>query len=873
MPLRTAASRGTDHATDPIRPGSPCQRLQSRSQVSWVRKVLTCPPHDVIWIVPEARKPASITVVSLLFPVSLDSSAFPHLGGKGAALARLGDLGFDVPAWFSVPPDAVWSEGGLAAAIERIGGGPCAVRSSGAMEDGAGNSFAGQFESFLNVPPDSVAARISDVRASARGEGILSYCRERGLPVPGAPTVLVQRMIAPRCAGVAFSADPVSGKRGDAVVSAVEGTGDKLVSGECDGEDWHVSRDGTCTGPPDGSILDEADAKAVADLARRCESACGRPQDIEWAIDPSGKLWLLQSRPITTLGLTPDPDDTLRVWDNSNIAESYGGVTTPLTFSFARRIYDSAYREFCKLMSVPRERIERSDAVFPQMLGLIRGRVYYNLPNWYRLIALLPGFQLNRGFMEQMMGVREPLPDEIVAGIVEENRVGRGADALALARTGLGLVRQHIGLRRQIARFQIRLDEALAAPPVPLNRMSGEELVSHYRELERKLLKKWDAPLVNDFLAMIFYGLLRTLCVKWAGDANSTLQNELLLDSGDIISAEPPRRILKMARLAAAQDGLGALLADPDIPWRRKREAISRSPELAAEFDCYLTDFGDRCLEELKLESPTVHDDPASLLIAIGSMAQRGAADAPPLPPAATFPAIANPLKRGLFRYVLRHARERVCARENLRFERTRLFGRVRSVLRELGKRLHADGALDSADDVFYLELGEILAVWESTGTTHHLEALARQRRAEFAEYAATEAPPDRFSTRGPFFRTSRFEDARPAVTESASLTGTGACPGRVTGRVRVVLDPRGARIEHGEILVARQTDPGWVVLFPAAAGLLVERGSLLSHSAIVSRELRLPCIVSLPGITRLLKTGYLVEMDGAAGTVRIIES
>jgi pyruvate,water dikinase len=110
-------------------------------------------------------------------------------------------------------------------------------------------------------------------------------------------------------------------------------------------------------------------------------------------------------------------------------------------------------------------------------------------------------------------------------------------------------------------------------------------------------------------------------------------------------------------------------------------------------------------------------------------------------------------------------------------------------------------------------------------------------------------------------------------MDESASLVGTGACPGRITGRVRVVLDPRGARIEHGEILVARQTDPGWVVLFPAAAGLLVERGSLLSHSAIVSRELRLPCIVSLPGITRLLKTGDLVEMDGTVGSVRIIES
>jgi pyruvate,water dikinase len=811
--------------------------------------------------------------VNFLFAGSLDSSAISHLGGKGAALARLGAMGFEVPPWFAVPPDAEWDEAGLTAALDETGPGPYAVRSSGAMEDGGGHSFAGQFESFLDVPAEGVAARIADVRASARSESILRYCHERGLPAPGAPTVLVQRMITPRCAGVAFSADPVSGRRGVAVVSAVEGTGEKLVSGDCDGEDWRISRDRKITARPDGAVLTESDALAVADLARRCESACGSPQDIEWAIDGAGKLWLLQSRPITTLGLAPDPDDTLRVWDNSNIAESYGGVTTPLTFSFARRIYESVYREFCKLMSVPGERIARSEEVFPQMLGLIRGRVYYNLLSWYRLIALFPGFQLNRGFMEQMMGVREPMPDEIVQRIVADNQISRGADAMALVRTGIGLIRQNIGLRRLIARFQIRLDEALSAPPVPLDRMSGEELVSHYRNLESQLLKRWDAPLVNDFLAMIYYGLLRSLCAKWAGDATGALQNELLLDCGEIISAEPPRRIMKMARLAAAVDGLPELLADPALPLPRKLDAVSRSPELARELECYLTDFGDRCLEELKLESPTVRDDPASLLISIGSMALRGDVEAQPRPPAAGLPRIPNPLKRVLFSHVLRHARERVRSRENLRFERTRLFGRVRAILRELGKRLHSDGVLQSADDVFYLELGEILAVWDATGTTAGLGELARLRRAEFAGYVSSEAPPDRFLTRGPVMRYAHFENARPPMDEAGSLTGTGACPGRVTGRVRVVLDPRGARLEHGEILVARQTDPGWVVLFPAAAGLLVERGSLLSHSAIVSRELRLPCIVSMPGITRLLKTGDLVEMDGTTGTVKILQS
>jgi len=800
-----------------------------------------------------------------------DSLEFTRLGGKGAALARLGQLGFEVPRWFAIAPDVSWSDDELRLALEDIGPGPYAVRSSGAREDGAGHSFAGQFESHLDVAVADVPDKINSVRESARGEGILSYCRENGIAEPGVPTVLVQRMIDARCAGVAFSADPVSGDRGITVVSAVPGTGEKLVSGEVDGEDWRIGRDGSVRECPDKpEHLTSSQARTVAGLARECAVATGRPQDIEWAIDNSGKLWLLQSRPITTLSHAPDPSDPLRVWDNSNIAESYGGVTTPLTFSFARRIYESVYREFCVLMSVPRARIEASDGVFPQMLGLVRGRVYYNLVSWYRVLALLPGFQVNRAFMEQMMGVREPLPEEIVGKIIDENRGSRIADAFHLFLTTLGLLRRHFGIERQIDRFQIRLDAALSAPPLSVSLMSGEELAAHYRDLESKLLKKWDAPLVNDFLAMIFYGVLRSLCVKWAGDGSGTLQNELLLDCGEIISAEPPRRIMRMAVLAAAVPGLPETLADPAISPARKILALSASPELATAFEAYLTDFGDRCLEELKLESPTVRDDPGSLLASVGAMAMR-----PPGPERAPEPAIAMPefpfFKRVIFRYVLRHARARVRARENLRFERTRLFGRVRAILRAIGERLHADGRLDHPQDVFYLELGEILAISEITATTENLARLAAQRREEFADYAATPDPPDRFQTRGPLHRHTHFESTRPPETVEGSLNGTGACPGRVSGRVRVVLDPRGARLEPGEILVARQTDPGWVVLFPAAAGLLVERGSLLSHSAIVSRELRLPCIVSLPGITTTLKTGDLVEMDGATGTVRVI--
>ena len=796
-------------------------------------------------------------------------------GGKGNALAALQSADFPVPGWFAIPADEPVDAGNILTALQKLQGDQFAVRSSGTAEDGAAHSFAGQFDTFLHVPTAEVIAKIEAVRNSAQSPSVKSYCEEQGIQPPGVPVVLVQKMIDPQSAGVAFSADPVTGNRAITLISAVEGTGEKLVSGEVDGETWQINRLGEITSRPDIAILTDDHALAVSKLSIACQRHFGRPQDIEWAIDSSGKLWLLQSRPITTLARHPDPSDLPRVWDNSNIAESYGGVTTPLTFSFARRIYESVYREFCVLMSVPASRITKADEVFPQMLGLIRGRTYYNLGSWYRVLALLPGFQVNRSFMEQMMGVKEPLPESLVQAIVDESKTGRFSDTLALVRTCFGLVRRQLGLGKQVREFQQRLDQSLAPPPIPMAEMSGEELVQHYRDLERQLLKRWDAPLVNDFFAMIFYGVLRSLCGKWTGDQDGSLQNELLANTGGIISAEPPRRIIRMAKLAASTPDLAALLADPEITEREKRMALRKNEELAFEFEAYLTDFGDRCLEELKLESPTVRDNAATLLSSIGALAMRGHFPGDSPRSQSEVPKISNPLKRSVFNYVLKQTREKVRCRENLRFERTRLFGRVRSILRELGKRLHADGQLVSADDVFYLELQEILAVWEGTGTILDYSKLAAQRRAEFEIYQQEDPPPDRFQTHGPVHRYAEFpipiSHAEHPLDGDAVLQGMGASPGVVIGKVRVVLDPRNARLESGEILVALQTDPGWVVLFPAASGLLVERGSLLSHSAIVSRELRLPCIVSLPRITHILKTGDVVEMDGTTGKVKIL--
>lgn len=807
----------------------------------------------------------------------------PQAGGKARALARLSDGSFDVPPFIVVTPEEPWPIADLEARAAALGAGPYAVRSSAVVEDGSAHSFAGQFRSVLDVRVEDLQMAVNEVRASVASEAMQAYTTSRGIQ-SAIPAAIIQPMVRARAAGVAFSADVIQGCRSRAIVSAVPGIGEALVSGETNADSWAVHRQGkiaTLATIGDVLCLAESEILAVAALARRCEGYFGVPQDIEWAIDETGKLRLLQSRPITTLAQLPDPEDSPCVWDNSNIVESYGGVTTPLTFSFARKAYEHVYREFCAILGVPKASLARGEQVFPRMLGLVRGRVYYNLLSWYRVLALLPGFTLNRSFMEQMMGVKDPLPEELVARVLAESTVSPWQDRVAVARGLIGIVRQAIALSRMKREFLARLDDALQLEQ-PLSSMSAEELAYHYRGLEEKLLRRWDAPLVNDFFAMIAYGVLRAWCKAWAGDESGTAQNALLVDQGGIISAEPALAIRAMGDLLRSS-GYPIHAMEAHSP----RQALATVKGFREAWESYLDRFGDRCLEELKLESPTLRDDSTLLWNAVLARATnpqppttgpKGAAFTTSSPNALDDLAarVRNPLRRLAFRWMAGLAARRVRDRENLRFERTRLFGRVRSIFRELGRRLAADQQLEAPDDVFYLEAEEVLGLLDGTSSSQHPAAIVRARREEFERYRSEAAPPDRFTTRGPLNRNRMAMIASPATrTESseteASMTGTGASPGRLRGRARVVADPRAANLLPGEILVARQTDPGWVMLFPIASGLLVEKGSLLSHSAIVSRELGLPCIVGLTGICTWLRDGDEVEMDGMSGSVHLL--
>ena len=814
-------------------------------------------------------------------------------------------------------PDSLEAEIARAHAARIPAGALVAVRSSAAGEDAAGESFAGLHDSFLFVRGEAeLREAIRGVWASAWNERALAYRRAKGIAFDGiAVAVVIQEMVDARTAGVLFTANPTSGSVYEMVVSTLWGAGEGLVSAGLDADTYVVDKETLAITPQitvkserivfdrqagrgvvreevppelrERSSLTDGEVREAVRAGLAIERSLGQPQDIEFAFDAAGRLFILQARPITTVAEVGPAAGNRLLWDNSNIIESYSGVTSPMTFSFIRRAYSIVYHCFAEVMGISPEVVRGHRDVFDNMLGLFCGQVYYNLFNWYRLVRLFPGFNYNKKFMESMMGVREGLQEEAEqpapAGGLRRYTVELPALLRLLGRSARNFLR----IRPIVEGFQAHFREQYGRwSALDFRAMAPHELAALYREMEEKLLWEWKAPIINDFFVMVFYGTLKKLCISWCGDEAGTLQNDLIAGEGGIESTEPTRMLLRMAAEARQSPELRQFLAacSPDelavlVP------SDPRWPTFAAEIARYLDLYGFRCVNELKLEEPSLRDRPAFLyqilknylagegtsmdVAAMEEREKRVRREAE----ARAFAALRSPWRRAVFHRVLANARLGVKNRENMRFARTRIYGLLRELLRALGEDFAAAGILDAQDDIFYLTIDEVWDFIRGRAVTTDLRSLAAVRRSEFGAYREETGrmPADRFETFGlPYHRNLYQGRPRPAAVDADGvLRGTGCCPGVVTGPVKVLRTPtEDARLD-GEILVAERTDPGWVPLYPSVSGLLIERGSILSHSAIVAREMGIPTIVGIAGLVTTLETGQVVTMDGATGTVR----
>ena len=801
------------------------------------------------------------------------------------------------------------------AAVRELGPGCLAVRSSAVGEDGERHSFAGQLDSVLG-PRDAreVAAAVRRCWRSALGARALDYRRRAG-SLAGATrvAVIVQQLAHGERAGVIFTTDPVTGDPTRMRVSACLGLGEGLMSGRSEADEYLVADDGReleahvahkTTGVRvregvaveervpdeirDARALDAAQLSALAAVGRRIADTEGGPRDIEWAI-VGGEVVVLQARPITggvrgvverSGGAVPDAEHRI-VWDNSNIQESYYGVTTPLTFSFASAAYASVYEQTMRALGLPEAAIDRHRPMLRNLLGLIRGRVYYNLNNWYRGLLLLPAFRRNKADMERMMGVEEPVD------FVVEERLGlteRLRRTPGLARAFLGLLRRFATLDADVVRWLA--DFHLASGRVERARIAQMplgELMALVERLRVECLERWSTPIVNDFHVMMASGRLRRLVARAVGAEVDQLMQVLLGGADVAASTGQTMLLLHLAALTRNDPALRAALQAED-----GAQGLLAACRLSEPFDrAYrelLDGYGDRCMGELKLESRSLREDPAFVAAVLRNYLAGDVVDDRRLAGAARAAreAAENRVERALgvlgrrrFRRALRSARGAVRARESMRLARTRLFGLHRDIYRAVGARLHEAGRLGAPGDVFYLTVGELAAYWEGTAVSTGLAALAAARRAEFAAYERQPAPNRVVTTGAPYdaldgSAVTASHAQRPA---SGVLRGLGCSAGVAEGHVRVVTDARSDLALAGTVLVAQRTDPGWAPLFPGLAAIVVERGSLLSHSAVLARELGIPAVVAVPGVVELLREGERVRVDGGAGTIERLEA
>jgi phosphohistidine swiveling domain-containing protein len=758
-------------------------------------------------------------------------------------------------------PKSTWV--GLLAAWQRAEPGAWIVRSSAIGEDSQADSFAGQLDSIL------------DVRSAAELEHALRLCwgsywsarslfyqHARGRRLQGMG-VIVQRMIDAAMGGVLFTRSPTDA---DALaIEYVHGHPGEIVAGATEPERLIVARRTTPSAAPFAELVT---------IGLALERELGRPQDIEWLVDRSAKLWIVQSRAITTFS-TPAQSVAQQTFSNVNVNENYPRPLSPLLYSIATEAYEHYFRNLGRALGMRGSALEQLDEPLRHCVGVHGARLYYNLTNIHRGIAAAPFAGMLAAAFDGFVGV----DDERGVGERPAPANARGRWRAGV-RTVIAAIRSLRSLPRRVAEFEGRID-AYVARTQRLETLSVEQLHRRLLEFLDIRLRRWTDASLADLAATLAYAALCWTLRRTVGPERARqLPQSLLLAIPDVVSAKPIERLWELSRIARADPALCDAFArlseaDPEILLARLRADPARQGFCRA-FDDYIRDFGFRISGELLLTTESHVERPAKLLVVLAPYV----ALAGPSPREHTASLAARrdravaevrrqlrPHWRWMFARSLRATERAIGYRERVRLRQALLYSRLRAVVRALGCELVARGRLRRADDLLFLTWREI-DEWLSGHAMFpgSIGELIELRRREHEQLAA-ERPPD--IVRLPIGEYLRDSSEPAKLDESDTLVGVGVAGGCATGSARVLEDlSEAGTFAPGDCLVTRQSDPGWAPLFYLAKGLVMERGGMLSHGAIIAREFGIPGVIAVPNATRILRSGERIEIDGNRGLV-----
>lgn len=782
---------------------------------------------------------------------------------------------------------------------------PVAVRSSATAEDLPLASFAGQQDTYLNIVGE--AAVLDAVRrcwASLWTDRAVVYRAANGIDDRTVQlAVVVQRMVDSAVAGVLFTANPVTGHRRQAVVDANPGLGEAVVSGAVNPDHFVVD---TARGvildrrlgdkrlairslpgggtehvalPAGGeqACVTDAQVLALAALGDRVEAHYGAPQDTEWAIDGEGTLWLTQARPITTLfplpPAAPAPDADTRVYFCFSVAQGLYRPITPMGMAAFRVMASAASGLFGFPIADP--------LTGPAVFTSAGQRVFIDVTRAVRST-------MGRTLMPKILGVMEARSAAVMRHLFDDPRL------TVTQRSRLPFARR-VGRVLWKYRVPVRLAHTLRNPAA--GRASVDRLGV---ELTRRLAGPGAAAapaqridwVVDVLSSEVVQFMPRVMPVAAAGFVALGLADKLLgADAavGDVqavlrgiphnVTTDMDLELWRLATRLHADEASARLFADADVDELADRHRSGTLPPVAQQgLAAFLDRYGHRAVAEIDLGMPRWSGDPRHILGVLKNYLRMDASDGAALTPdrlfaqgAAEAEAMVETLaaraaRRGrlrgrLVRAMLGRARELAGVRELPKYYMVQVVAACRRELALVGAALAEQGRLAEAGDVFLIDLAEARAGLAGAD----LRELVEQRRRAYDEELRRRHIPRVLLSDG-----TEPEARLHAPSADGALTGTPASAGLVTGTARVILDPVGAHLEPGEILVAPSTDPGWTPLFLTAGGLVMEMGGANSHGAVVAREYGIPAVVGVPDATTRITTGQQITVDGAAGTITL---
>lgn len=818
-------------------------------------------------------------------------------GSKAANLARLRRAGFPVPPGFVITTEARRTDPVPSAEIERayrkisLDKTKSAVRSSATAEDLPGLSFAGQYDSFLNISSlDELMAAIGRCRNSLNSERAQAYLRRSGLaPESAEMAVVVQQMIPADVSGVIFTANPLNGLRCQLLVNAVRGTGEAMVSGKTQPVQVVIEKSGLATSAGQASLLSARMEKDLAKTAVRIERFFGGPQDVEFAF-AGDRLHVLQARPATAL---PEPklpypviwgnrtnrkilDRATIFWSNWNTRENMPYPLKPMSWSF---LNDLLFPAIFRVMfgTRPGSPLYRHSFV----IDLVNGRAYWNMNRLY-----------GHPFFGAMLGpIIKHIDNEagrLFNGLLRGGRLvpqKPRISSLRLAWEWLVALKTWAGfpwftgiaaIEKKCQAYWRRAD---GYNSFPMEGLSNLELLRRAREFGYETAGVAFPLLMVAGKALWGMALVERLASRW-----KDLNLDLLL--AGIPGNKTTEGALELFRLSEMPPEVREVF----VRWPGKDFRVleadlgagTQGREYLGRVGSFLDRHGHRGLKDLDFGYPSWGEDRTYVYQMIKGYLAFGSGEKNPIQNyeeskqrrlALTAEIerrlsrnFLGSLKASLFRFGLKLAQDHFPLRENEKYYGLRCYPGSRRIVLEIGRRYAAAGLLEAAADIFFLTVPEVEEMELSTAeSAKDVRDKVKERKLEWKAQIDARPP---FVVRSDGLET---EPAEEREAEPGVLRGVPASPGVVKGKARLIREPSEAyRFQKGEILVAPYTEPGWAPLFLLAKAMVMEVGGAVCHGAIVAREYGIPAVVGARGAMSSIKDGQIITVDGTSGEVRL---